>query len=193
MNYDKKTIRSFLVIAVLCAAALIFLYGKAPDFRAKTDQIYAESARLERDIAEIQAVEGDPGKLDRDIAELQTSIETYTAGRSVTAANMRERLAVLCEEAGVEATGIQVGTPHELQAAGVYAPALMSCEATIVFFGEEGAGYALIQTIESSSEGDFEIASFAYQKDNETEQDNVGEWTVTAAVYYYDTAEAPNA
>ncbi|GHU63656.1 hypothetical protein AGMMS49983_07580 [Clostridia bacterium] len=191
MNYDKKTIRSMVILGVLIAAALVFLFWKAPDFRAKTEQISAENVRLERDIAEIRAVEDDPEKLGEDIAELQTKIESYTDGRSVTAANMREHLSGLCEEAGVEASGIQLSAPRELLAAGIYAPALMICEATIVLYGEEGAGYALLQTIESSPEGDYEIVSFSYQKDSGTDQDNVGNWTIVAAVSYY--PETPDA
>jgi hypothetical protein len=186
MNYDKKTIRGLIIIGVLCAAALVFLYGKAPDFRAKTDRIMAENAVLERDIADIQATAEDPGKVSRDIAELRTNIESYADGRDVTAQNALEHLSVLCEEVGVKPTGISVAPASELRTAGTYAPALMRCEATLVFYGEEGAGYALIQVIENDTEGDYEMVSFAYQKDDETEQAGVGDWTVVVAVYYYE-------
>jgi hypothetical protein len=188
MNYAKKTIRIFIVIAALCAAALIFLYSKAPDFREKTDAIAAENAMLERDIAEAKTEDDDPGQIDRDITELQTNISAYADGRNVTSANAREALAVLCDDAGVTATGISVGEAGALQAAGTYAPALMRSDATILFYGEEGAGYALMQMIGDDSDGDFEISSFAYQKDEETEQIGVGDWTIVVAIYYYEAA-----
>jgi hypothetical protein len=185
MNYDKKTLQSLIVIAVLCAAALIFLYTKAPDFRAKTDAITQENAVLLRDIADIQAVEGDPGKIDRDITELKANIEAYTEGRTVTADTVQAKLNALCSGVGVAATGIAVGTPAELAPAGAYVPALMRCETTLLFYGEEGMGYALLQAIENNAEGGYEIVSFVYQKDNETELEDVGDWTVTVAIYYY--------
>jgi hypothetical protein len=185
MNYDKKTTRSILVIAVLCVAALVFLYGKAPDFRAKTDAIISENAMLTRDIADIEATTEDPGKIDRDIAELRTDIASYAAGRAVNADGLQAYLSALCKDAGVDAGGISVAQPSELAKAGVYAPALLRCEATILFYSEEGAGYALLEMIESDTEGDFEIVSFAYQKDEDAEFDKVGDWTMTVAVYYY--------
>ncbi|MDR0876269.1 MAG: hypothetical protein LBN12_08685 [Clostridiales Family XIII bacterium] len=188
MNYDKKTIRVFIVIAVLCAAALIFLYGMAPDFREKTDLAISENAMLERDIAEIETETKDPGKIDREIEELHANIDAYAEGRDVTAENIQEALNALCGDAGVTATGISPGEAGALLAAGTYAPALMRTTATIVFYGEEGAGYALMQAIENSADGDFEISSFAYQKDEETEQAGVGDWTITVALYYYEAA-----
>jgi hypothetical protein len=191
MNYDKKTISSIIVIALLCVAALVFLYGKAPDFRAKTDAITRENAVLERDIADIEAAAGDPEKIDRDIAELKAKIDAYSHGRTVNAEGLQARLTKLCKDAGVEPGGISAGAPSELAPAGIYAPALLRCEATILFYGEEGAGYALLQMIENDAEGDFEIVSFAYQKNTETELENVGDWTVAVAVYYY--GEIPDA
>lgn len=186
MNYNKKRIIIPLIIVVaISAVALIYLFSKSSEFKDKTSLIAAENALLEHDIELIEAEGAGSGNIDNELNELRANIGAIVDGRNVTFNNIRDHLTVVCSDAGIETFEIVVGEQSIIQAQGELAPALFRCDATITFYGEEGAGYGLLQGIEMSANNEYQIVSFNYVKDSETNTTDVGDWTIIVAVYYF--------
>ena len=185
MNYNKKNnIVPVIVVLVICAVALVFLFRKTPEYTSRRNIIAAENEFLKRDL---DLIETDSfGNIDKDINDLESNIDTIVGGRNVNARNLKDSLSALCVDAGIESYEVVVGVPSTVQVAGEVAPALMSCEATITFRGEEGAGYGLIQGIEMNTESEYVIVSFDYAIDSETNLIGVGDWTIVVSVYYFE-------
>ena len=191
MNYNNNKIAPIIIVLAICAVVLVFLFMRAQDYKDQANIIASENVLLERDIELIESEGDESGRIDSDISELKDNIQSIVGGRNVTSKNMKDSLSNLCVDAGIESYEIVVGAPNTLQAQGDFAQALIRCDATITFYGEEGAGYGLIQGIEMNTESKYEIVSFGYVNDGDTNLIAVGDWTIVVAVYYFEeTADA---
>ena len=190
MNYNnKKSFVPLIVVVAICAVVLVFLFMKGSEFRDRTNVLATENELLERDIALVESEGGDSENINRDLQGLKTDISNIVDGRRVNAKNLNGNLTAICENAGIEEHEISIGAETTAQVQGDFAPALMRCDATIAFYGEEGAGYTLIQAIESGTDDDYDIVSFDFQKDSESKLTGVGDWKIVVAVYYFEADE----
>ena len=187
-------------MAAVAAGVLLWLVFAAPGYTEREREVRNENAAMEKDIAEIEAMNGSTGAIEKKIKDAEDRIRERYAGRSVTAETAADVINEISRNAGVESVGIDVGKEKELSPPGVFAPALYAAEVTILFEGTEKLGAGVIQGLENSPTADFEVTAFIYstvqpeEDEEDTKQDakqqpenmpQTGEWVITAKIYYY--------
>jgi len=195
---DKRPYISAIIFILSLGAAVFFWQLLAvPGFSEKERMVRSENAVFEKDILEIEAMEGSTAELENKIYDAESRISEKYSSRSRTAEDIAGHITDLCEKAGIKNVKIDIGKSQVLSPAGIHVPALNTADVTILFEGMDGKGSAVIRNLENSRTADFEITAFVYRyipavnTDDEDEESSDpgrgrGEWLVTAKLYYYD-------
>jgi len=180
-----STIIVFIVIGVTVCVWLLYA---APAFQEKERQVRSENAALVKDIADIEAMNGDMTELEGWITDTEKAIDTKYASRAVTARDAAALIEAICAEAGYRASSIAVAQETLLHPAGTLTPALYSVDITFLIEDKGEAGAAIIRGLERSAAADFEVKSFVYRvtPPEDDEAAYYGEWIFTVTLNYYD-------
>ncbi|MDR3305185.1 MAG: hypothetical protein LBS85_04015 [Clostridiales Family XIII bacterium] len=186
MKYIHQRNRSIVFLVIFAAAVLCYMLFAVPWFRAETDRLRPESKMLEKDIGEIEAMNGDTSELDEQIARAAERLSALRAGRLVTAKELRGELTAACAAAGVDAPEISAEEEELLRPAGTRTAALYAAAAAIMFDGIEESGRGVMDWLERSETGDYEITGFAFSA-GESEE-SPGSWVIHVKLCYYKDA-----
>jgi hypothetical protein len=191
--------RPFIITICFVAGVFVFLLlwitYVAPGYTEKERLVRNENASMEKDIEEIEAMDGSTKELERKIRDAENRIGEKYASREITVHTASAVIEGICENAGIDEVGIDLGAEKQLSEAGTYIPALYMSEVTILFESTEKRGAAVIRGMENAANADFEVTAFVYRMipPGEEELDKpeavappaIGEWLITAKIYYY--------
>ena len=186
-------------LAAVGVAALLWMVYAAPGYTERERETRNENAAMEKDIAEIEAMAGTTEEIDKRIRDAENRIGEKYQGRSVTDKDAASLVGEVCSNVGVDETGIDIGKARMLSPAGTYAAALYAADVTVMFEGTEKKGAAVIRGLENSRIADFEITAFIFraippeedydEKPSTVVPPEIGEWVITAVMYYYEQEE----
>jgi len=200
MTSKRPFTSAIIVFAALALFVCVWLLFIAPVFQEKEKMVRSENAALAKDIAEIEAMDGNLGELERKFAETGISMENKYASRTDTVREAASRIEGICAGLGYRTSKIAVGQEQLLYPAGSYAPALYSVDITFLIEDSEDAGAAVIRGLENCKTADFEVTGFVYRstpvKENDEDEDSEAaedieivyhnEWIFAVTLYYYD-------
>jgi len=191
---------TIIVFVIIAAAVCIWLLFIAPVFQEKEKQVRSENAALAKDIAEIEAMNGNLEDLENKFSETKINMANKYASRADTAGDAAARIESICAGLGYKTSKIAVGQPQLLFPAGSFVPALYSVDITFLIEDNEEAGAAVIRGLEKCKTADFEVTGFIYRSTppkvseadedievievNEAEYHN--EWIFSVTLYYYE-------
>ena len=202
---------AIIFFVALAAGVAVWVFNATPGYSEKERYVRAETAALERDIIEIDTMDGGVPELEKKIENVSDRIADRYTGRAGKAQSAEERVGEICEKAGLNDAGIDIGEAKQISSAGDYAPALYTAEVTIRFTGDDREGAEVVRGLENTKAADFEVTGFVCrisQQDREeageeTEAETgegteaevelivvqgapAGEWLITALIYYYE-------
>jgi len=185
----KRPFASTLIVFVALAAVVcVWLFFVAPTFQEKERQVRSENAALAKDLAEIDAMNGNPEMLESRILETEDFMAKKFASRKDTAEDAVSRIEKICAELGFRPSKIALGQKQMLHPAGVFTPALYSADVTFLVESTEEAGPAVVRALENSKTADFEVTGFVYRSSPPEGKQAAyeGEWIFAATLYYYE-------
>ena len=207
----NKSLYFFAIIffVALAAGVAVWLFNATPGYSERERYVRAETAALERDITEIETMDGGVPELEKKLENVKIKITNRYSGRSDRAQGAEERVNEICEKAGLKDAEINMGRSKQISPAGDYTPALFTSEVTILFTGDDRKGFEIVRGLENISTADFEVMGFVCrltqpdraETGEETEEGledeteagltvvqaaPVGEWLITALIYYYE-------
>jgi len=196
MMSKKRPLTTMMIIVVALAVVVcVWLVFFAPVFQEKERLVRSENAALAKDIAEIEAMNGNMEELENMIAVTEEYLASKYASRADTARDAAARIESICAELGYKPTKIALSQENMLHPAGTLAPALYSVDITFLIEDDEEVGAAVIRGLERYPTADFEVTGFVYRatppeaagdEDEDEETTFKGEWIITATLYYYE-------
>jgi len=203
---------AIIVFIAVAAFVCVWLLFVAPVFQEKEKLVRSENAALVKDIAEIEAMNGNLEELELKFSEAETSMADKYASRTATADDAEGLIERVCGGLGLTTSKIAVGQEQLLSPAGSYTPALYSVDITFLIEDDEEAGAAVIRGLENYKSADFEVTGFIYRAthpEDETvsedeavpedaapperatptednEADYHSEWIFSVTLYYYE-------
>ena len=204
---NRLSITKLNIIAIIFSAAigvvtLLWMINTVPGYTEQERAVRGENAAMEKDIADIEAMEGATEAIEEKTGDVKDRINEKYSGRSTTNEAVAPLIKEICEKAGVDKVGIDIGSERILSPAGIFAPPLCMAQVNILFDGTEKNGSDVLAGLESSSAADFEVTAFVYsaiifeegEEDNEESEEDqqeagaqaTGQWIITATIYYYE-------
>ena len=209
----NKNLYFFAIIffVALAAGVAVWVFNATPGYSEKERYVLVETEALERDIAEIDAMEGGVEELEKKIVNVRGKIADRYAGRAVKALSASERVGEVCEKAGLEDAEIEISRARQVSPAGDYTPALYTAEVTIMFMGDDRKGGEVVRGLENTVNMDFEVTGFVCRLPKSAKVETgaetevvtgeetgeeidlivvqgapAGEWRIITRVYYYE-------
>ena len=199
----RPEIPAAVFLVAMAAVVILWIVYAAPGYAEKERVIRDENASMEKDIADIEAMAGSTIEIEARIKDVENRIGEKYQRRSTTGDDAVSLIKEICDGSGALDLAIETGKERLISPAGKYAPALYSVEVSVFFIGKEKTGVNVIRGLENSELADFEVTSFAYRVAPTIEDENdenadeinseiqeeepplIGEWVVTAEIYYY--------
>jgi len=197
MTGKNSVLYTVIIFVVIAVVVCVWLIAIAPVFQEKEKEVRSENAALVKDIAEIDAMNGNTQDLENRIAETEAFLTKKYSSRTDTASDAAGRIENIVAGLGLRTSKVAVAQEVMLHPAGTITPALYSVDITFLIESTEEAGAPVIRAIENYALGDFDITSFVFRQympiaedeDEESEDTRaaaVGEWIFTATLYFYD-------
>jgi len=188
MSFKRPFTSTIIVFIVLAAAVCVWLIFIAPVFQEKEKQVRSENAALAKDIAEIEAMNGNIETLEAKFTETEDSIAKKYASRTDTARDAAVRIESICAGLGYRPSTIALGQETLLSPAKEFTPALYSVDITFLVESTEEAGAPIISGLENCLSADFEVTGFVYRATfpEGSEAAYHGEWIFSATLFYYE-------
>ena len=184
MMADTKNSRIKIVLILVVTALIVaYVYLVAPYFFGKIDELRADNKQMEYDIKEIDRLSSDKETMREDIDTAREQLAEFEKRTEVDGSNFDMDISAKADKANVKINEIVVEDRSIIREKNKSGSILYLQPLSVMITGNVHDGIKFLGLLEKSKTGIYIIRDFTYTQGSDDVEES---WMVSVDVYYYE-------